>query len=122
MPGYERDLIKAHVQLEQQQYESPTTPQHYDMISSSEFNDSFLMETMDYDMSNLLPAFDQRPNSNNGAGGPVVSQQQQQHPAHPQQQQQRPQQQVVVAGAADRTRVQGNPRKRNPLSERISLP
>ena len=49
VPGYEKDLIKAHIPLEQFG-SNPSTPspiQH--SIHSNDFSEEFLMETIDYE-------------------------------------------------------------------------
>ena len=55
VPGYEKDLIKAHVPLEQyDSHSNPSTPlQHCG--PATDFSDDFLMEAIDYNIHNMNP-------------------------------------------------------------------
>lgn len=53
VPGYEKDLIKAHVPLEQyESHSNPCTPLQH---PPADFTDDFLMESIDYNIHNMNP-------------------------------------------------------------------
>lgn len=49
VPGYERDQIRAHIPLEQYDPSSTPSPIQHQAIHTADFNEDFLMETIDYE-------------------------------------------------------------------------